>query len=233
MGKAASEIHEIGKYPVHEEKEKGNHLARNLGIVGGIVAGVAGLFLGYKALTKDNPKDTAAETQKGLYDSKKEVRIDKKNYGQEAIKDLKAGLKETKKASSKGETKYGDSKGGEPPEEETYSGFTKKNFADVIEPYWKKRIGPNVDITSGEVERVKELTKKQLETLYRRQWREYGDINVSRAIKRFLDSNNYKGPGYVVWVFIDEDPSVGYEPEIVFEDKEGNLTVHNLSTLDF
>ncbi|MCK4335807.1 MAG: hypothetical protein KAW40_03720 [Candidatus Aenigmarchaeota archaeon] len=232
MAKAASEIHEIGKYPAHEEKEKGNHLVRNLGIVGGIATGVAGLFLGYKALTKDNPKDTAAETQKGLYDSKKEVRIDKKNYGQEAIKDLKAGLKETKKA-SKGETKYGDSKGGELPEEKTYSSFTKKDFADVIEPKWKRRVGPNVDIMPEEVARVKELTTKQLETLYRKQWREYGDINVSRAIKEFLDSNNYKGPGWVVWVFIDEDPTYGYQPEIVFENKEGCLTVHNLSTLDF
>lgn len=117
--------------------------------------------------------------------------------------------------------------------QEKYGGFTKKDFADVIEPRWKRTVGSYVDITPEEVRRVEELTKKQLETLYRKQWREYGDINVSRAIKEFLDSNNYKRPGWVVWVFIDEDRDIGFVPEIVFETKEGRLKVHRLSTLDF
>jgi len=162
-----------------------------------------GAFLGYKALTNDGPKNTAEEVQRALYNPKKQVTEDAKVTPQ--------------------------------PKEEIYGGrFTKADFAKVIEPSWKRIAGENVNITPDEVVEVRELTKKELETLYRRQFDVYSEkMSSSEAARRFFEHNGYKRPGWVVWIFIDENPDFGYEQELVFEHIRRGLVVHHRSRLHY
>jgi len=125
------------------------------------------------------------------------------------------------------------------PKEETYDGFTKNDFADLIEPEYRASV-PNVHIIPEEVKRIKKLTPEQLAHLYYRDHETWGfstkqleDMSTLELAERFLKRNDYKGPGWLVWVMIDEDRSYGLMPASVFVNNEGRLVVHSSSNLDF
>lgn len=99
MGKVATlNGREIGKYPVQEKKK--NHLGLKIGLGVGIPTAIIGGFFGYKALTNNNQVSTA-EVQAALAPQDKKVEVVKKDYGQEAVKDLKAGVLPIEDYSSK------------------------------------------------------------------------------------------------------------------------------------
>ncbi len=89
MAEAISKTHEIGKYPIQEKKERRNHLGLKIGLGVGVASVLS--FLGYKALTNNNQVSTE-EVQAALAPQDKKVEVVKRNYGQEAVKDLNAGV---------------------------------------------------------------------------------------------------------------------------------------------
>lgn len=100
MAKAISETHEMGKYPVQEKEEKRNHLGLKIGLGVGIPTAIIGGFFGYKALTNNNQVSTE-EVQRALIPQDKKVEVVKKDYGQEAVDDLKAEVLPIEDYSSK------------------------------------------------------------------------------------------------------------------------------------
>jgi hypothetical protein len=224
MGKAATlNGHALDKYPVMESEYNG-HLGRKIAIGGSILGAAAlGTFLGYKALTNDSPKNTAEETQK-LYNPKKQEQVirnpnESRNL---VINDLKKQMGEDAKAAPQ-------------PNEEVYGGhFTKKDFAEAVEPGFKRWVGPDVHITPDEI-KLTPLTLKDLERLYRRDFGYKEEMSTAEAAKRYLKFYGYKGPGFDVDVFIDERPNSGFgwEREFVFENTEGRLVTAIVSLVDW
>ena len=212
----------MGKATTMNGKEyHGTHLLRNMFIFLGTGAACVGIYKGIDAL-KGDKNYKAAETREP---KKNEMRMENPNEYKERAIEKSMRIENIKKYST---SKDNSGNSPEPPKGERYGKFTKSDFADVIEPRYRRTISPNVDILPEEIERVTKLTTKQLETLYRKQWGVLNErIDVPKAIKEFFESNGYKGPGWLVWVVVDEDPNINYRSEIIFENEKGQLTLHN------
>ncbi len=207
MAKAISETHEMGKYPVQEKEEKRNHLGLKIGLGVGIPTAIIGGFFGYKALTNNNQVSTE-EVQRALIPQDKKVEVVKKDYGQEAVKDLKDNMKPADADLSAKLPFYLD--------------FAKEDYAIII----NNSVNTDPDIEPSQIYKAKKISKDYLDRLARYA-NKFLNLTTAETGKKLIKGWGFEpGSGHLVYVRTND----GIESYLFFRKKDTGELKYFLTT---